>query len=143
PPPTPKTIPEQSPSAPTFPPAPAVATKPQLSQELMSAQLQQTPVMAKEPESRVFKPASRHLDTHGGVNVKTLESLILHKPTAPQFNELGNIDIHALTMSLKSGITGEIRLALDTLATVSSAQGPPLTLQYCEDMVDSILDVAD
>src|SRR5690606_20738655 len=68
PPPTPKSMPEQSPSGPAFPPVPAVATKPQLSQELMSAHLQQAPVAAKEPESRVFKPATRQLDTHGGVN---------------------------------------------------------------------------
>jgi hypothetical protein len=34
------------------------------------------------------------------------------------FAELGVVDIHALTMALKSGIYAEIRVALDTLTTL-------------------------
>ena len=69
--------------------------------------------------------------------------LSLFRPTVPSFPELGVVDIHALTMSLKSGIPGEIRLALDTLATVSVESRWSLSLESCEDLVETLVDVAE
>ncbi|MCJ1249421.1 hypothetical protein MMC30_006645 [Trapelia coarctata] len=69
-------------------------------------------------------------------------------PVVPKIHELGLIDIRALTMSLRSGIHAEVRLALDTLATIS---GPPpldvrpmhLLLEDCEELVETLVDCAE
>ncbi|KAF8461037.1 hypothetical protein BDZ91DRAFT_663842 [Kalaharituber pfeilii] len=94
-----------------------------------------------------FKPKARGLDTHGGVDVAVLSNIGMElnyfKPTVPSFTELGVVDIHALTMSLKSGLLGEVRLALDTLATVSVESRWSLSLESCEDLVETLVDVAD
>ncbi|KAK6520383.1 hypothetical protein TWF506_000652 [Arthrobotrys conoides] len=94
-----------------------------------------------------FNPKVRGLDTHGGVDVAVLSGIgaeIVHlRPTVPTFNELGIIDVHALTMSLKSGLQAEIRLALDTLVTVSVESQWSLSLKSCEDLVETLVDVAE
>ncbi|KAI9773360.1 MAG: hypothetical protein M1840_007575 [Geoglossum simile] len=94
-----------------------------------------------------FEPKVRVLDTHGGVDVSVLSPLgaeIAHnKPNAPMFMELGVIDIHALTMSLQSGIHAEVRLALDTLATLSVELRFQLMLEHCEDLVETLVDCAE
>ncbi|KAI0802909.1 hypothetical protein GGR55DRAFT_700210 [Xylaria sp. FL0064] len=107
----------------------------------------------------VYTPLSRALDkapearqgSWGGLEVdvayqigKELSSII---PDMPSILELGNVDLHALTKSIQSGIHGEVRLALDVLATVSRhcETVPPLVidLRHCEDLVDSLLDCAE
>ncbi|KAF3923476.1 hypothetical protein ABW21_db0208265 [Orbilia brochopaga] len=104
-----------------------------------------TPV--REKHDSHFKPKVRGLDTHGGVDVAVLSGIgteIVHlRPTVPTFNELGIIDVHALTMSLKSGLQAEIRLALDTLVTVSVESQWSLSLKSCEDLVETLVDVAE
>ena len=66
-----------------------------------------------------------------------------HKPTAPTYQELGVIDVHALTMMLKCNISAEVRLALDTLATVSVDARWSLALESCEDLIETLVDVAE
>lgn len=94
-----------------------------------------------------FKPKARGLDTHGGLNVSVLSQIgndfMFHKPTTPTFLELGVIDVHALTMMLKCGISAEVRLALDTLATVSVESRWSLALESCEDLIETLVDVAE
>ncbi|RPA80764.1 hypothetical protein BJ508DRAFT_209916 [Ascobolus immersus RN42] len=112
-------------------------------QDLLNSTLQASPTIPPQPKGRTFKPKVRQLDTHGGINVGVLSELNYYKPTAPTFTELGVIDIHALNMALKSGIPAEIRVALDNLVTISVVPGTTLQLDLCEDLVDSLLDVAD
>ncbi|KAI9861503.1 MAG: hypothetical protein M1824_002395 [Vezdaea acicularis] len=99
-----------------------------------------------------FQPKARMLDTHGGINVSVLSGIgaeVTHyKPDIPDFLELGVIDIHALTRSLQSGIHAEVRLALDTLATLSGSSDAirtkfQLQLQHCEDLVQTLIDCAE
>ncbi|KAK6527855.1 hypothetical protein TWF281_009127 [Arthrobotrys megalospora] len=101
----------------------------------------------REKHDLHFNPKVRGLDTHGGVDVAVLSGIgaeIVHlRPTVPTFNELGIIDVHALTMSLKSGLQAEIRLALDTLVTVSVESQWSLSLKSCEDLVETLVDVAE
>ena len=83
---------------------------------------------------------------YGGIKLdpfmKQVDELLLYKITVPTLSELGVIDIRALTMSLRSGIHSEVRLALDTLATLSyDAQPPPL--KQCEDLVETLIDCAE
>lgn len=94
-----------------------------------------------------FKPKVRGLDTHGGFPAAVLgqigAELMYHKPTIPMFQELGVVDIHALTMMLKSGLAAEVRHALDTLATVSVESRWSIALESCEDLIETLVDVAE
>lgn len=90
------------------------------------------------------------LPTHGGLQVDELLSqniptLITRiKPNVPEVEEMGLIDIHALTRSLQSGLHAEVRLALDHLGRISCL--PPrnfeLRLEECDDLVDVLVDCA-
>ncbi len=85
-------------------------------------------------------------ESHGGILVRglkdTIDELLSVKPSVPTVRELGRIDIRALTMSLRSGIHAEVRLALDTLASLSNEQHPP-SLENCEDLMETLVECAD
>ncbi|POR36962.1 SWI/SNF chromatin-remodeling complex subunit sol1 [Tolypocladium paradoxum] len=101
------------------------------------------------PKSDEYEPCARQLLTYGGVDLDAANHLGAEldkcEPSIPTVNDLGNIDIHALTRSLQSGIHGEVRLALDTLAAVSASPGQMhfLQLRYCDDLVDALVDCAE
>ncbi|KAF3274097.1 hypothetical protein TWF970_008090 [Orbilia oligospora] len=132
---------------------PQIATKSQQLQPAPAGQPQPPDIAqpagapTREKHNLHFNPKVRGLDTHGGVDVAVLSGIgaeIVHlRPTVPTFNELGIIDVHALTMSLKSGLQAEIRLALDTLVTVSVESQWSLSLKSCEDLVETLVDVAE
>ena len=86
------------------------------------------------------------LESHGGIQVSTFESsvdqLLSYKPNVPFVQELGVIDIRALIMSLRCGIHSEVRLALDTLASLSIEHRSP-SLEDCEDLVETLIDCAE
>lgn len=86
-------------------------------------------------------------DLGGGLDLNNLfpkgSQLLKLKPDFPPLAEIGTIDIHALTMSLQSGLHAEIRLALDTLALVSSEQRLPIELRNCDDLVETLVDCAE
>ncbi|KAI9757032.1 MAG: eukaryotic translation initiation factor 3 subunit E [Chaenotheca gracillima] len=141
---------------PAFPPqSPASAMKPGQNVAPMSphaalagyqpAPAPGPPKAAQLPEN--YDPAVRTLDTYGGIDVNVLSQigaeLVHHKPVAPLVVELGVIDIHALSMSLQSGIHAEVRLALDTLATLSFERGLNISLQHCDDLVEILIDCAE
>jgi SWI/SNF chromatin-remodeling complex subunit SWI1 len=91
-------------------------------------------------------PKVRVLDTWGGVELDSLlrlgGALMQYKPDIPAVGDLGIIDIHALTMSLQSGIHAEVRLALDTLVSLSVESRLQLDLRACEDLVETLVDCA-
>jgi len=110
------------------------------------------PPVLTNPEE--YMPCSRELATFGGVDTdavaKYADDLLLYRPNVPRPDELGNIDIAALTRSIQSGIHGEVRLALDTLATVTaiSCEDPKfprfsIDLQHCEDLVETLVECAE
>ncbi len=123
------------------------------------------PFSSLSANTDVYSPFSRALDktsqvsvgtdggTWGGLEVDGITQTQMAKelsqstPDMPSILELGNIDLHALTKSIQSGIHGEVRLALDVLATVTRhcETAPPLVidLRHCEDLVDSLLDCAE
>ncbi|KAL2800906.1 hypothetical protein BJX66DRAFT_321347 [Aspergillus keveii] len=84
---------------------------------------------------------------HGPISVSEMyqlgEDLSRLKPNVPSFAELGVIDIHALTMSIKSGIHAEMRMALDTLLSISSEPAVQISLDNCEDLVESLIECAE
>lgn len=95
-----------------------------------------------------YQISSRKLTkTHGGYEVDPLgqmgEEIAKNKPIVPQLEELGLIDIRALTLSLQSGLHGEMRLALDVLVRLSHEQRVQLELEKCDDLIDVLIDCAE
>lgn len=100
-------------------------------------------------QTEEYTPCSRQQSTYGGVNLDSANKLGMElemvKPDIPPVDELGFIDIQALTRSLQCGIHGEVRLALDTLASVSASpmRHHQIVLHYCEDLLDVLLECAE
>jgi SWI/SNF chromatin-remodeling complex subunit SWI1 len=57
--------------------------------------------------------------------------------------ELGSVDIHALTMSLMSGLPGELSNALDMLSVLLNDPRTLISLGDCWDLLDALLEVAE
>lgn len=104
-------------------------------------------------EHKVFDATSLNngdtAPTYGGIELApgsnflgTVDDLLKYKLSVPKVEELGVIDIRALTLSLRSGIHGEVRLALDTLASLTIEQ-IPLHLDNCEDLLEALIDCAE
>ena len=108
---------------------------------------QVTAMPRKEPIEPHYVPATRPITTHGGIDVSTVEDLVSQvqavKPDVPTVQELGVIDIDALTMSLRSGLHAEVRLALDTLVALSVEHRFQLSLVECEDLVETLVECAE
>ena len=111
------------------------------------------PKMAHLDEHKIFDVTS--LDngdtapTYGGIELAhgsnflgTVDDLLKYKLSVPKVEELGVIDIRALILSLRSGIHGEVRLALDTLASLTIEQ-IPLHLDNCENLLEALIDCAE
>ncbi|KAL8803664.1 MAG: hypothetical protein Q9200_006124 [Gallowayella weberi] len=85
------------------------------------------------------------LERYGGLHIDAVKDLgdevAAARPSMPLLHELGVIDIQALTLSLKSGIKGEVRLALDTLCALSLQMD--LDLSKCGDLVDALVECAE
>jgi len=96
-----------------------------------------------------YIPCHREYTSHGGVSLRIAAEqgveLEQVKPNIPAVHELGNIDIHALTKSIQSGIHGEVRLALDILAqvTASGFHQLEIDLSMCDDLVETLVECAE
>ncbi|EEH04831.1 conserved hypothetical protein [Histoplasma capsulatum G186AR] len=102
----------------------------------------------RRPIEDTFKPAVfPESQYHGPIIVDEMfqlgEEIIRLKPNVPSFLELGVIDIHALTMSIKSGIHAEMRMALDTLTEMSNERSIQVSLDNCEDLVEALVECAE
>lgn len=101
-----------------------------------------------DPQTTEYIPCSRELSTYGGMDLGAFNKLGAElerwKPDVPMTSELGDIDIATIIKGIQCGIHGEVRLALDTLAALSSSvQTPILQLRYCDDLVDSLIECAE
>ena len=108
----------------------------------------------KAPMDAIFKPkfhdtsrSGTETASHGGIHIKsfekTINTMLEVVPIVPSIGELGVIDIHALTMSLRSGLHAEVRLALDTLATISSPESRLTSLEECDELIEALVDCAE
>lgn len=101
-----------------------------------------------QPITDPFKPmVLSESNQYGPIAVNDMyqlgEEISRLKPNVPKFSELGVIDIHSLMMSIKSGIHAEIRVALDTLATISCQDDGHLFLDSCDDLTESLIECAE
>ncbi|CAB4423729.1 unnamed protein product [Rhizophagus irregularis] len=58
-----------------------------------------------------------------------------------RIQDLGAVDVHALTMSLKCGMKLEVINALNTLTTLSYYRSAQIDLKQCGDLVDVLFDM--
>ncbi|OOF99819.1 hypothetical protein ASPCADRAFT_203642 [Aspergillus carbonarius ITEM 5010] len=134
-------IPSQSPAPPGKGPG-QMPGKP--SEQLDQSSDQPLKHQIEDPFKPMVLPESNF---HGLIAVDEMyqigEEISRFKPNVPTFAELGVIDIHALTMSIKSGIHAEMRMALDTLTSISSEPAIQISLDNCEDLVESLIECAE
>ncbi|KAL8973264.1 MAG: hypothetical protein Q9183_000064 [Haloplaca sp. 2 TL-2023] len=99
----------------------------------------------KYTATRQFFAGEPSLDRHGGLHIGAVKSLgdaVAHaRPSMPLLAEMGLIDIRALTLSLRCGIKGEVRLALDTLCVLSREMD--LNLAKSDDLADALVECAE
>ncbi|KAL8998462.1 MAG: hypothetical protein Q9169_002499 [Polycauliona sp. 2 TL-2023] len=90
-------------------------------------------------------PDKPSLERYGGLHIDAAKQLgddvAALRPTMPLLQELGIIDIQALTLSLRSGIKGEVRLALDIFCALSLQMD--LDLSKCGDLVDALVECGE
>ena len=147
--------PDSSPGQPPpsqFPvPSPGSARKKSIALPKMNQATEQETI-TKEPIQDPYKPISEASSKptgllYGPVDVDEIlsvtEELVRYQPVVPNLIELGPIDIHALTMSIQSGIHAEVRYALDTLSLLSAADRLNLSLDSCEDLLDILIECAE
>lgn len=139
--------PSQALGSPAKPGEPAAPTETALA--TVTETEKQYPVIESEDGTRVYQPAFRTQHQWGTLefeseNFKTMiETIITYKPNVPLLPEMGAIDIRALTMSLRSGLHAETRLALDTLTRLTYDNSIQFDLGQCEDLTDVLVDLAE
>lgn len=95
-----------------------------------------------------IKTDSNRAIHHGGYPVlepgfiENIDDLVKYKLSVPLVEELGPVDMRCLIMSIRSGIVGEVRLALDTMIALSMLSTPPF-LDQCDDLVEALVECAD
>ena len=128
-------------------PSPQSATKtlqrsPQVKTEPSTAVMKN-----EEPQSTNYLPAARSVELDGGYDIPGLFDLgtfiARNRPDMPAVDEMGLIDIKAITLSLASGLHAEVRYALDTLANISYDQRVQFDLEKCQDLLEVIVDCAE
>lgn len=101
----------------------------------------------EEPQSTNYLPAAHSVELDGGYDIPGLFDLgtfiARNRPDMPTVDEMGVIDIKAITLSLASGLHAEVRYALDTLATVSYDVRVQFDLEKCQDLLEVIVDCAE
>lgn len=100
-----------------------------------------------EPQSTNYVPQVRSLEAVGGYDIATLAELgsAIERaiPNMPSVDEMGVIDTKCITLSLASGIHGEVRYALDALVILTYDTRVALNLEQCEDLLDFLVDCAE
>ncbi|TQS35601.1 hypothetical protein Golomagni_03971 [Golovinomyces magnicellulatus] len=135
----------------SFPiPSPASATR-SAGLALPSPKIESHTIGTPQPQNiilpSIYEPKVVVPETFGGIEIPSLMrlggELNRFKPDVPAVGDLGTIDVNALTLSLKSGIHAEVRLALDTLVSLSMEPRLQLDLRACEDLVETMIDCAE
>ncbi|KAG0307313.1 hypothetical protein BGZ98_000594, partial [Dissophora globulifera] len=89
-----------------------------------------------------YHPITRAVDTYGGIDILAMEKFVVPH-YVPGREYLGAVDIHALIMSLKSGMKLEITNALNTLSTLTRQDSDNLQLVHCPELLDVLLDLTE
>ncbi|KAK5135033.1 hypothetical protein LTR08_005693 [Meristemomyces frigidus] len=129
-------------TAPSPQSVPKVQRSPSIKQEAGA-----TVMKSDEPQSTNYEPHTRTIEYDGGYDVAALHELgnTISRaiPNMPTVDEMGVIDMRAITRSLESGIHGEVRYALDALAIITRDERIHFELEKCEDLLDIVVDCAE
>lgn len=109
-----------------------------------------TGISVKEEEDGLYYlPATRSIDGTWGVLhfsdalIEQVGKKLSFMPNMPELREMGTVDIRALTMSLRSALHAETRLALDVLSKLTHEHNFQLELEQCDDLVDVLAEYAE
>lgn len=132
---------QNSPVVPT--PAPPAARIPSRNAQQSPPATQHSPVVEpRSPTCKNYVPHQKVLERYAGIDLDALNNMGEHidasKPVFLFVPELGNIDVHALTLSIASGITGEVNSALNTLLAVSADSNVEFSLTNCPELLDEL-----
>ncbi|ORY06475.1 hypothetical protein K493DRAFT_404026 [Basidiobolus meristosporus CBS 931.73] len=87
-----------------------------------------------------LEPQIRSVESYGGVDLRLFQQPVL-KSLQPRLGDLGHIDIHALTMSLKSSLRMEMINALNVLSMLTVERNGSLLLEQCGDLLEALMDL--
>ena len=93
-----------------------------------------------------YSPLRYAAQSHGGRVIEELSALAAQVDSLrpyPSFQELGHVDIQALTRSIESRLPAEVSNALDTLVIIAGDRRWGLPLMHCGTLVDALLDCLD
>lgn len=97
-----------------------------------------------------YVPFAREIDTHGGRDLRQLESELATLPQRRPLrdvNEWGVVDIEALTLSIRSRLSTELSYSLTTLSLLSTMKGQTpgsgFPIFQCQDLLDELLDLLE
>ncbi|ORX92695.1 hypothetical protein K493DRAFT_41617 [Basidiobolus meristosporus CBS 931.73] len=122
-----------SPGQPKATPPLAQLTSTKLRTAVSTASLQ-----GKEKTGYLYRPYTRAVNTYGGYDLVQIESPLSTK-VWPKAGELGSIDLHALTMSIKSGLPMETSNALNTLSMLSLEKHFSFSLEQSPELCEALL----
>ncbi|KAF2868904.1 hypothetical protein BDV95DRAFT_106266 [Massariosphaeria phaeospora] len=106
-------------------------------------------IFAGQDGISLYKPSTRTIDHWGGMDLSSpsfismVEDILTYRPNMPSIHDMGVIDIRALTMSIRSGLHSESRLALDALSKLTYEQNITVELEKCEDLVEVLVEYAE
>ncbi|BGP12501.1 hypothetical protein JCM10213_006934 [Rhodosporidiobolus nylandii] len=100
-----------------------------------------------------YTPLTRPVDTHGGCDLPLAEQTILRAEKARRprnLHDLGTVDIHSLTMSLRCRLPAEVAYALNALGLIAQSiqlepndGGVPFPLERCGDLLEELLELLE
>ncbi|KAJ3277596.1 hypothetical protein HK104_003172, partial [Borealophlyctis nickersoniae] len=97
------------------------------------------PNIPAPPPQPIYVPATRTVESFGGLDLKLLESLLNASIIKPVKEFYGKVEIPRLTMSIKSRMEMEVRYALDVLTVLSADPAVTIPLPQCPDLLDALL----
>lgn len=93
--------------------------------------------------SNPYHPLKRNFDTYAGLDVSTTTAIskeLARLRPFPAFQELGRLDIQALTRSIESNLPAEVGNALDILVVIAGDRRWGLPLLHCADLLEVLVD---
>ncbi|OLL21864.1 SWI/SNF chromatin-remodeling complex subunit sol1 [Neolecta irregularis DAH-3] len=114
-------------------------------------ELESVKKLENEPDEpappKEYKPRKHVPQTYGGLDIETMARLSseLERVRDHPYGimELASINVQALTMSLQSGLLGEVSVAIDSLSVIMGDPRCSIPLSECRDLLDALLDVIE
>ncbi|KAJ1570020.1 hypothetical protein HK096_005478 [Nowakowskiella sp. JEL0078] len=95
---------------------------------------------SKQSRFGIYSPFKRdHKDSMGGFKVSDLETWVNIAPEQLTREEFGSVDLHHVSMSLRSELEFEVTHALNTITVLSTDQNHTLSLVKCPELVNSLV----